>query len=463
MITLRNYQLEAVNNIRNSYKRGNKAPLLVLPTGGGKTVIFSHIAAETSKKNKRVLILMHRIELLRQTASALEKSGVQYGLINPKFTSNLMANVQVASVQTLVNRLHKHHFKYDLIITDECHHAISNSYRKIIDHFSEARQLGVTATPIRSDGEALGEIYDDLIHGPQIYELIKMGFLAKPVVYAPEHKIDLSGIRTKMGDFDKEQLAERIDKPHITGSAVAHYTRHCPGEPAVVFCVSVLHAQHVAEEFRKAGYSSYSVDGSMEDEQRKRILNGLATGHVQVVTSCDLISEGTDIPAIACAILLRATQSTGLYLQQVGRALRVIEGKKRAVILDHVGNVVRHGSPEAHRDWSLEGEVKKKRKKNTEPTIPTRQCEKCYCVHAPLPACPSCGHIYELKSNAPDEIEGELIELTPEILEAMKQKKKSEVGRARTLEELEKIAQIRGYKSGWAKHLYNSRQKNSVA
>ena len=465
MLILRPYQTTAVQGIRQVYVEGKKAPLLVLPTGGGKTVVFSHIAASVASKAKRVMVLVHRVELLRQTSAALNKSGVDHSLINPQYTPDYRKHVQVCSVQTLVKRLHFFE-KYppDLIIVDEAHHANAGSWRKIIETFPAARVLGVTATPCRGDGTGLGfhagGIFDDMVMGPTVAELIDMGFLVKPVVYAPLNRLDLSDVKVVRGDYDQKALAEKVDKPKITGDAVSHYTKLCPGSPAVVFCVSVAHAQHVAAEFRAAGYRAYAADGTMDDETRKRILNGLGNGSVEVVTSCDLISEGTDIPAIGCAILLRPTQSLGLYLQQVGRALRPCAGKDRAIILDHVGNVLTHGMPDQDREWSLDGDSRKGKgkKKDQPPPVKIRQCPACYSVHEPAGVCPNCGHVYEADKASPKQVDGELQQITPEHALALKRNKAKEVAKAKTLQELEAIAKARGYKPGWARHVWNSRQ-----
>jgi superfamily II DNA or RNA helicase len=465
MLKLRDYQENAVQDIRNSYIAGKRAPLLVLPTGGGKTVVFSYIGATTAARQKRVIVLVHRVELLRQTSAKLLEAGVSHGLVNPLFTPSYRESVQVASVQSLVRRLQLVDAP-DLIIIDEAHHATAGTWRKIIEAFPRARLLGVTATPIRSDGDGLGVesggLFDDLIIGPQVAELIERGYLVKPIIFAPTERIDLRGVRTVRGDYDQQELEQRVDKPQITGHAVEHYRRFCDGAPAVAFCISVAHAQHVADEFRAAGYRSAAVDGSMEDGERKRILTGLGTGEIQVVTSCDLISEGTDIPAIACAILLRPTQSLGLYLQQVGRALRPCEGKDRAIILDHVGNVLMHGLPDEPREWSLDGEEKKTRKKNEEKKVRVKQCERCFVVHEPAPVCPNCGFIYESKSRSVETVEGELKEITPEQRAALRKQQRSEVGRAKTLEELERVERQRGYKPGWAKHVWGARNKKAV-
>lgn len=467
---LRSYQSTAVEGIRAALKGGSKAPLLVLPTGGGKTIVFSHIAANASAKNKRVLVLVHRIELMRQTSEKLQFFGVRHGLINPQYTPDLHAKVQVASVQTLIKRIEKYrpYFQPDLIIVDEAHHGVAGTWRNIIAAYPTAKVLGVTATPVRGDGKGLGVeaggLFDDIVIGPQVQELIDMGFLVKPKIFAPS-VVDLSGVRTKMGDYDKKEIESRVDKPSITGNAVEHYRRICDGTPAVAFCVSIAHAEHVAAEFKAAGYRAHAVDGSMEDGERKRILNGLGDGSVHVVASCDLISEGTDIPAIGCAILLRPTKSTGLYIQQVGRALRPCEGKEYAVILDHVGNVLTHGLPEEVREWSLDGENKKEKKDKQEPSIKLKQCPQCYIVHEPQPdkCCPECGHQYIVKPQRQlDQHDGELQEITKEAAIALQKERAKEVGMAKTYEDLLAVERKRGYKAGWARHVWAARNKKIV-
>lgn len=459
---LRDYQQIAVDNIRSSYIEGKNAPLFALATGGGKTICFCHIAQTTSNRGKRVMILVHRVELLRQTSNKLTENGVRHGLINPKFTPDLNAPVQVASVQTLVNRLARIPAP-DLIIIDECHHATAGSWRKVIDFFPNAKVLGVTATPCRSDGTGLDHIFDDLILGPQTKELIEMGFLVKPIVYAPATKMDLKNIKITRGDYDKDQIAELIDKPRITGDAVSHYIKLADGLPAVVFCISVMHAQHVAEEFRARGYKAFSVDGAMDDETRERLLSGLGNGTVDIITSCDLISEGTDIPAIGCAILLRPTMSTGLYIQQVGRALRLSPGKTQAIILDHVGNTLVHGMPDMVREWSLEGS-KKTKKSISEAAIRVHQCASCFAMFEPNPEnkCSVCGEVLKMEVRKIEQVDGELIKLSPEEIQIQKKIKQAEVSSKRTLEDLLVIQKERGYKHGWAQRIFNARNEKAL-
>lgn len=466
MLSLRPYQSDAVEGVRNYYLQGFRAPLVVLPTGGGKTVIFSHIAHLTVSRGKRVLILVHRIELLRQTKKALEKSGVHAGIINANYTPDPFAKVQIASVQTLVKRLHRLRQEYDLIIIDEAHHANASTWRQIIDANPQARLMGVTATPCRADGVGLGVAaggyFDCMVMGPQPQELMDMGYLVAPKIYAPPTGLDFSDVDMVRGDYDKGQILAKVDKPTITGDAVDHYRKYADGQPCVVFCISVEHAQHVAEQFRLAGYRSEHADGSLDDDERQRRLNGLGNGEVQVLTTCDLISEGTDIPAIACAILLRPTASLGLFLQQVGRALRPSPGKDFAIILDHVGNVRMHGRPQDYREWTLEGAKKTKRTlKDDAAKVKIEQCPKCFAVHVPTPVCPECGHLYEVKQSQRElaKRDGELLEVTDDIQKLINKQRRMEIGRAQTLNDLVAIEKLRGYKPGWAHHVWKAKQK----
>lgn len=437
---LRDYQNTAVERIRDSYRKGSRSPLLVLPTGGGKTIVFTFIARSMAESGKSVLILVHRQELLRQTSEKLSMMGVAHGIIHRSEKPAYYKEVQVAMVQTVVKRL-DYLRTPDLIIIDEAHHAPAGSWNKVLDAFPDAFKLGVTATPMRMDGKGLAAMFDDLVEGPSVQELIDGGYLVEPVCYSVP-SVDMSGVRSVRGDYDKKQTGERVDKPKIIGDVIAHYRKYADGAPAVVFCVSVAHAEHVAREFRVQGYKAYAVDGGTDDETRKRLLGGLENGTTEVLCTCDLVSEGTDIPAIGAAILLRPTKSEALFIQQVGRALRPSEGKEHAVILDHVGNIRQHGLPTEAREWVLtEDKVSGKRLKS-EPTLRVQMCSKCYAAFSPSPVCPSCGTEMEMKRKPPKEVAGELQRIE-------KREKRQEVGRARSIDDLRQIAKERGYKAGW--------------
>lgn len=460
--SLRDYQQDGVEKLRESFRKGNRAPLFVLPTGGGKTAVFSAIAEGASARCKRVMILVHRQELLEQASRSLDIIGVPHGLISPRHPM-ISEPVQIASVQTLVRRFDRIS-EPDLIIIDEAHHANALTYRAITNKFSRSLILGVTATPCRTDSSGLGidagGIFDDLIIGPSIDKLIRMGFLVRPEVYAPPVGIDLTGIKRKMGDFDRQELSNRIDRPKIIGDTIEHYKKYCLYEPALAFCVSIAHAQHVASEFRNAGINATHIDGGMNDYQRSNSLKDLESGILHVITSADLIGEGVDIPRVSAAILLRPTHSQSLYLQQVGRALRPFPGKKRALVLDHVGNCVRHGLPDDDRQWSLDGGSVKSGKNLDLPIVRIEQCDKCYFVYERGPEkCPKCGSTSAQKKREIEVQKGELERITrDQILEA-KLKSKREIGMARSLEDLKKIQRERGYKWGWAEKVYAGRRR----
>ena len=457
MMQLRPYQNKAITDLREAFAKKYKKVLFVLPTGGGKTFTFTWMAKSAQAKGLRVWVLAHRDSLIRQASAAFGQFDIAHGIIKSGYPKT-ESDVQICSVQTVVNRLDAVAAP-DLIIIDEAHHAVAGQWQQVINHYPSAFVLGVTATPCRTDGRGLSDVFDIMIEGPTIQDLIGMGFLVTPELYAPPMKVDLSGVSTSMGDFNKKQVAVAMDRPHITGDAVQHYRDLCDGVPAVAFCINVKHAHNVAAEFRAAGYSAEAIDGTMHIDHINQVLADLGSGKVQIVASCDLISEGTDIPKIGAAILLRPTHSEGLYLQQVGRALRPSEGKDSAIILDHVGNWKRHGLPTDLRDWQLTAKAKKVRKGQTEATIRVINCPKCFNVFAPAPACPCCGHNVKAKVRELQQKEGQLVKITPEQKQQQMKDNRKEEGQCRTLQDWIRLANKRGHKIGWAYMRYNLRQK----
>lgn len=462
MITLRDYQQAAADRIRMAYRSGASRPIFVAPTGSGKTVLFAYMAQQAAERGNNTLILVHRQELLNQTSRTLDQFDVRHGIIARGMT-HTQDRVQVASVQTLVRRLSLMRWRPTWIVVDEAHHAVTGStWGKVLAHFSDAKVLGVTATPERLDGRGLGEAFDTLIMGPTVRELIDAGHLSRPVVYAPSRP-DMSGVHTRAGDFARDELDELMDRPSITGDAVAHYGRLCRNEPAIAFCTSIKHAEHTAEQFRAAGYQAASIDGTLDDRTRRERITDLGSGRLHVLTSCEIISEGTDIPVVSAAILLRPTQSLALALQQMGRAMRIHPGKTRAVILDHAGNVWRHGLPDEDREWSLEGRPRTKRKSSDDETaLPIRQCEQCYTVHRPAPRCPSCGYVYPVQERKINEVAGTLEEVRQDEI---RRHRRMEVGMAKTMGELIALGRQRGYKNpqGWAYMTMQMRSKRKAA
>lgn len=481
MPVLRPYQDEGEDEIRDHYAKGSRAVLYVLPTGGGKTFLFVDIARKAAAKKKRVLILVHRQELLYQASLSLAALGVYHGIIaQPKQVNTIVnkhmediganyldqkAAIQVASVQTFARpqRLAKYAHLFHLIIIDEAHHAVAGQWKRSIEAAHHARILGVTATPMRLDGQGLGVagggVFNSMVKGPSIAELIDQGYLCKPEVYAPPNDLNMKGVRKNNGDYSKKETVKRYRESCVVGDAVDHYKRLVPGKPAIAFCPSVEDAEMAAARFRQKGIVSTSISGDTPDQERARAIAGLANGQVKVLTSCDIVSEGTDIPAVEAAILLRPTDSEALYLQQVGRALRTSPGKEKAIILDHVGNCLRFGLPDEDRIWSLEGASKDHRPGYSSGNLQVRQCPKCFAAHSPNPRCPKCGHIYEVLQREVEQVDGELRKIEAAEAEKMKIQRRQEIAMANDYESLAKLAEERGYKKGWIHQMREVKKK----
>jgi superfamily II DNA or RNA helicase len=457
-LILRDYQARAIDDLRAAYRSGARSPLLVGATGMGKTVIFSAITAGAVERGRRVLILVHRRELIRQASAKLTQAGVTHGVIAAGFEPS-DHSVQVASVQTLARRLERQHWQPDLIVIDEAHHAIAGTWGSVLSHWPEAYRLGVTATPVRRDGRGLREVFDRLVLGPSVQDLTTQGFLTPAKIYAPPQQFQDAKIRVRSGDYAPEDAAAVIDRPTVTGDAIEHYQRLGRGCSAIAFCCTTQHAEHVSAQFRACGIRSHVVLGTTPVEQREQLIADLGSGALQVLVSVDVISEGTDVPSVGCAILLRPTQSEGLYLQQVGRVLRPAPGKDHALILDHVGNVHRHGFPDDVRPWSLD-DARRRTGKGGPPAPCVRTCESCFAAFAPQPICPVCGTPSKLSAQELKQQEGELQELARAAVERARHRDRRQQSQARTLQELIHIGQARGMKNpvAWAKHVHFARQ-----
>jgi len=442
MISLRPYQQQMVHQIRLRYQSGHRSVLAVLSTGGGKTRIFSYIAHAAARKGNRVLILVHRAELLDQASRSLP---LQHGIIAAGRGMDLSHAVQVASVQTVAKRLHllpPDHFQ--LIVVDEAHHTTAGTWAKVLQHFRSAKLLGVTATPIRGDGRGLGEHYQVMVQGPVAQWLTDNGYLAAAKVLAPPG-FDSTGLRQRMGDFDQQQAEQRVRAIH--GDCVSHYRQHLAGRTAIAFCCSVAHAEAVAALFLQAGIPAASIDGKMDATTRRQLLSDLGTGRIKVLTSCALIGEGVDVPSVGGCILLRPTKSVALHLQMIGRCLRPAPGKPAAVVLDHVGNTMHCGHHLEPRDWTLDGITKRDR--SAAPSI--KVCPQCFAAMASQARqCLECGHQFAPEVRELQQVEGELVEMAA-------RERKREQGGAQSLDDLRQLAQQRGYKRGWAERVYQAR------
>lgn len=456
---LRPYQEIIIKEARKLMIQGKKRILIQAPTGAGKTVLVAHMLKTAQSKGMSSMFIVHRRELLKQSILAFSKVGVKHGVISSGWPHNNQLPIQIASVQTLIRRLN--YFRQpSLLIVDECQHSAAGSWNKIHKHYPDAYTIGLSASPIRLDGKGLSPYYDVILNGPTVAELIEQSYLSKYKIFAPS-KTDLSGLHTRMGDFAQEEVSQLMDKPTITGCAIEHYQKICPGKRALVFCSSIKHSNHVKEQFLNAGIKAVHIDGETDMNERDRLLRLFRDGHVQVVCSVDLFCEGFDLPVLDAVIMLRPTQSLGLFLQQVGRALRSHPDKEYAIILDHVGNVERHGLPDDEREWTLEGDKLTKKEKQ-EADVKVSTCPKCFAVQAKgSESCNFCGYKFEKQEREIKEVDGELIEID---YEKLRKQRRMAQGRCETKEELVEEGRKRGYKNPhrWAHYVMQARQRKKL-
>lgn len=459
MITLRPYQLDGIAQICQAFGPDQcRAPLYVLPTGGGKTVIFSHIAHGAQAKGKRVLILTHRIELVDQISASLAATGVEHGYIAAGYPTR-PSRTYVANIQTLTRRLGDTPAP-DLIIIDEAHHARAATWENVIRHWPAAKLLGVTATPMRPSGEGLGTIFTKLIVGPSPAELVAGGYLVQPLVFGPE-TVDTSGLHTRAGEFVTSESEELVNTPAITGSALQMYREKTDGLPALAFCCSVQHARDVAKQFRDAGYPAMALDGGSDRDIRRGVVADFRAKKILMLSSAELFSEGFDCPGVHVGLMLRPTQSEVIYRQQCGRILRTEPGKERAWLFDHVRNWERFGLPHWDRaePWTLSGEDKPTKKRA--PSV--RVCPQCWAaMKGEARKCSECEHVFAPKPREVEQRDGELKEITAE--EVARRQEKRRLGfqqhQADSVEALVKVFRARGMKGnleGRARHTLAAR------
>lgn len=491
---LRPYQQTLADDVRQAYRQGYRCPLVVAATGAGKTVLFSYITHGAAARGNPVLISAHRKEIIRQISLSLARFGVEHQVIAaPQAVRQIKvahfkafgrsfvrdtATTMVGSVQTIVTRLDAVRATVararagakPIIVMDEGHHVVQDTqWGRVMDAIPDALGLIVTASPERLDGKGLGKHHggyaDTMIEGPSMAWLIENGFLSPYRVFTAPQQIDLTGVHTRMGDYIASEVQERVDKPSVTGDTIEHYRKHASGMRAVVFCVSVEHSKHVAAEFNAAGIPAAHIDGGLDDAERDAAIVGFADGTLLVLCNVGLVSEGFDLASIAqrdvtidCVIDLAPTQSLVKAMQCWGRALRPAPGKV-AVILDHAGNVLRHGLPDDDRPWTLEGRKKTKRAApDDEPAVPISTCKQCFAVHRPAPVCPVCGHVYPPRDRKVEHHEGELVEISDEAMAAMRRQRMLMQGKAETVGEL----MDQGMSIGRAQKIVASREEKAA-
>lgn len=429
VIELRPYQQDLIDKINTAWREGHKNVLAVLPTGGGKTVIMSYVVQQESGS---VMICAHRYYIVAQISCTLARWGIYHNIIAPSDTVreiqklhsyvNTESRIAVSSKDTLIRRPPR---VYDLFIQDEAHHVVrNNSWGSIAD--SGTKALYLTATPERCDGKGLGRqamgLVDIMVEGITTPELIKLGYLSRYRLIGAKCLVDLKKVRITQGkEFNASDLSQAMSAQGIIGDIVENYKKFANGKLAICFAVSMESCIYLRTSFSISGINAEIINADTPIEERASIMRRFKNHEIKILINVDILGEGADVPEVECVILARPTMSLPVYLQQVGRCLRICEGKQYGIIIDHVGNWSRHGLPDDMRMWSLEG-VSRRNKV----TIGIKICQNIECMLAYSRAersCPYCGNEPEKRNRASiTEVDGDLIELDPETLKDFKKK-----------------------------------------
>lgn len=444
---------------RSAYEslRKNSATLIQACTGFGKSALAADFCLDAVKNGKTVTVNVPRIELAKQLGNTMRKYKIPHGYINSKLQPNPFAPIQIATTDTLASRLDRVHVS-DLLINDECHVG-AESLTRIVEHWKQRgkKQFGLSATPQRMDGKGMDTWFEDMVCGPQMRWLIDNGRLNRYKVVVSDEVLEA---------FEKRGAStEELDR-YIFGDAVKSYKEHAYGLRAIAFCRSIKHANDVAAYFTENGIPSASISSKTKDEEMIRIVIKFANREILVLTNCAIATFGWDLSqltgidaTVECVILLRFTDSLPLYMQIVGRMLRV--GTYVSVMIDLAGCIAKHGLPCEERHWTLDGKLKKKGT-GSEKTISVRQCPigegGCGFVHKPSPCCPNCGRVYPVRSLEVETVDATMVVVDPEQYLAVKKEERKLQGRAQTLDDLLKLEKLKGYKKGWALKVYNGRK-----
>ena len=444
---LRPYQTKLIRGIHQAWNQGTTNVLGVLPTGAGKTVVFSDIINEHKGAS---CVIAHRQELVLQISLSLAKFGVHHRIIGSKKLIkhivrlhmdetghnyyNPSSKCAVAGVRTLIRRKEDLRSWSETVtrwVQDEAHHLLrKNEWGSAISMFPNAKGLGVTATPERADGNGLGRhsdgLMDIIVEGPEPRELINQGYLADYRIFRPPTDLDVSrvDISKATGDFNPYQLKRQVRKSRIMGDVVEHYLKYANGKLCLTFATEIESATQIAYNFNKAGIPAAVVTAKTPAIERFSIFKKFSNKKLLQIVNVDICGEGVDIPELEVVIMARPSESFNLVRQQVGRSWRVPEDNpgKIATIIDPVGNTFRHGLPDAPKKWTLDRRKRRTNGVNDPDVIPVRTCTRCTAVYGAIySACPYCGYVHKiLNRSGPEFVDGDLTELSPEALAIMR-------------------------------------------
>lgn len=447
-IKLRDYQQDVVNNVYDSWRRGNRNVALVMGTGLGKSVCMSSVALHFQQHQKHVAVIAHRNELVCQLSCHLARAGIKHRVIasnstiaqiirkhRAEFGKSYVSPTEltaVVGVDTLIARidvLRAWAQQISLWIIDEYHHCTKyNKWGKAVSLFINALGLGGTATPNRADGQGLSRATDgytdDMIVGPSMRWSIEQGFLADYEIVCPKSDLHVEDSEVSAnGDWSNQTLRKAAKKSKIVGDVVANYIKYAFNRQAIVFATDVETANEIAEDFNANGIKAVSLNGKSLSAFREDSLARFARKETQVLVNVDLFDEGLDISGCDVVIMARPTASLGKYLQQVGRSLRPAPNKT-ALIIDHVSNVIRHGLPDMPRQWSLDRREKRAKQERDPNEIELTVCKECLKPYEKFrTVCPYCGFekpLPEPHARSIEMVEGDLILLDRTALERLR-------------------------------------------
>lgn len=430
-----------VNKARDKLAEGNRGVLIQSPPGSGKSVVIADVIKKTTDKGGHVLFLVHRTELTDQIRSSLITHEVE------------MSKVSVMTVGKAKNRLSKLIYPA-IIVTDETHHSRAKTYQDIYNYFSKAFRLGFTATPWRMNGKGFTDIYDAAVYGKQVQYLIDNHKLADYDYYSVNLADEKSLKKSSTGDYTKQSIDNAIDKA-IYGDVVKHYKEIADGRKSILYAHSVEASRTIAEEFIDSGVSAVHADAKTPKRERNQIMRDFREGKIKVLCNVDLISEGFDVPDCSCVIQMRPTASLVLYMQQAMRSMRY-QSNKRAIIIDHVGNYLKHGMPRQDRNWQehFKGTSKQKRKNKTDDAIPIKECLTCFAVvEGNHSICPHCGAGFAVQENELETVDATLTRIDESFTVdyTLTNYATKELSELQSLEDYYLYAKSKNFKESWIK------------
>lgn len=467
MLKLREYQNNSIAGLRSVFKEKHKNVILCLPTGAGKTVVFSEMVRLAANKKTPTLVLTDRIELFKQTLRALCMSDIEVEELSAKTrlkSFNKNATVVLGMVETYKRR-DLSPFKPDLIIIDEAH---KGNFNKVIEKHPDAKIIGATATPV---GKHIPKLYDQIVSTIDIPELIDLGFLSPCRPYQMQD--DFSDLKTNRGEYTDESLFNHFAKKSLYSGVIENWRKYAKGKKTIVFNVNIEHTEQMNREFKEAGIMSECITSKTDPLERDRILSAFSDGLFPVLNNCGILTTGYDEPSIECVIMNRKTKSLPLWLQCCGRGSRIYPGKNEFIVLDFGLNHDEHGLWSEPRTWTLDPPKKKKKLQ----AAPVKDCPKCSAMlAASARICIYCGYKFpEKKEELSDGVMVEVKSLVPESiagrnvqdcnidelikLQEIKRYKATfiwRVVRSNGPEAVKEYANKMNYKSGWIKRQLDS-------